>query len=77
MPSTALTLSRLASGGLITNYFCTSACRHCLYRCSSGWPKDTITAETARRNLEAVRRLGIMCMVDSKRRHGNGQIYSD
>jgi hypothetical protein len=58
MSSQLLPLTRLASGGLITNYFCTSACRHCLYRCSSGWPKDYITAETALRNLEAVRRLG-------------------
>jgi hypothetical protein len=58
MSSQLLTLTRLASGGLITNYFCTSACRHCLYRCSPGWPKDYITAEMARRNLEAVRRLG-------------------
>lgn len=53
-----LCLSRLLSGGLITNYFCSSECRHCLYRCSPRWPKDYISAETARANLETLRRLG-------------------
>jgi organic radical activating enzyme len=53
-----LSISRLTSGGLITNYFCSSACRHCLYRCSPRWPKEFISAETARANLETVRELG-------------------
>jgi hypothetical protein len=46
------------SGGLITNYYCSSTCRHCLYRCSPRWPKDYISVETARATLETVRKLG-------------------
>jgi molybdenum cofactor biosynthesis enzyme MoaA len=51
-------IDRLVSGGLITNYFCSSTCRHCLYRCSPAWPKEFISADAARANLAAVRRLG-------------------
>lgn len=61
MPGTAqreLRISYLDSGGLITNYFCTSACRHCLYRCSPHWPKDYIDPDTARKNFEAIAGLG-------------------
>ena len=46
------------SGGIITNYFCTSRCGHCLYNCSPQWEKEFITAETAEKNLQAVRSLG-------------------
>jgi hypothetical protein len=53
-----LSLTYLQSGGLITNYYCSSRCRHCLYRCSPKWPKDYISSETARKNLEAVRKSG-------------------
>lgn len=42
----------------MTNYFCSSACKHCLYRCSPAWPKDYITPDTARRTFESVLRLG-------------------
>jgi hypothetical protein len=38
-------IDRLVSGGLITNHVC-----------SSTWPKEFISAEVARANLEAVRR---------------------
>ncbi|UCD78139.1 MAG: radical SAM protein [Desulfobacterales bacterium] len=51
-------INGLRSGGLITNYFCTSRCRHCLYNCSPEWSKRYIEPETARKNLEAVRSLG-------------------
>lgn len=51
-------ISYLNSGGLITNYYCSSACRHCLYRCSPKWPKEYISPETARQNLETIRNLG-------------------
>ena len=51
-------INRLRSGGLITNYFCTSRCKHCLYNCSPEWSKRYIETETARKNLEAVRSLG-------------------
>jgi hypothetical protein len=54
----SLQISRLHSGGLITNYYCSSACRHCLYRCSPAWPKDYITAETACACLQTIRQLG-------------------
>jgi organic radical activating enzyme len=58
MPQRSLNISRLMSGGLITNYFCSSTCRHCLYRCSPKWPKEFISVETARANLQTIRKLG-------------------
>jgi hypothetical protein len=36
------TIKNLRSGGLITNYFCTSSCGHCLYNCSPRWEKQYI-----------------------------------
>lgn len=42
----------------MTNYYCTSRCRHCLYNCSPRWEKVYIDEETARRNFEAVKGLG-------------------
>lgn len=53
-----LKIERLASGGLITNYFCTSACRHCLYNCSPRWEKNYISVEAAEENFRAVKSLG-------------------
>lgn len=53
-----LTINRLHSGGLITNYYCTSRCRHCLYRCSPWWPKEYISEDSARENCIAIRSLG-------------------
>ncbi len=58
MASKGLCISRLQSGGLITNYYCSSACRHCLYRCSPRWPKAFISAEEAQAALETSRRFG-------------------
>jgi hypothetical protein len=49
---------RLGSGGLITNYHCSAACRHCLYASSPRRPKDYIRPQTARRLGEIVRREG-------------------
>ena len=51
-------INRLISGGLITNYFCTSSCQHCLYKCSPRWEKRYIEPDTAEKNLSAVRALG-------------------
>jgi hypothetical protein len=51
-------IERLLSGGLITNYFCTSRCRHCLYNCSPRWPKIFITRETVRRNFQKIQSQG-------------------
>jgi len=53
-----LSITRLTSGGIITNYFCSSVCRHCLYRSSPGWQKDYITFETAYKNFQTIRSLG-------------------
>jgi len=55
---TQLNIRQLMSGGVITNYFCTSRCGHCLYNCSPQWEKEYITAETAEKTLQAVRSLG-------------------
>jgi hypothetical protein len=51
-------INRLISGGLITNYFCTSRCRHCLYNAGPHWDKKYIDPETAEANLRMVRDLG-------------------
>ena len=51
-------IQRLMSGGIITNYFCTSACRHCLYRSSPRREKRYLDPETAKKLLDCVRRLG-------------------
>ncbi|MGD8989918.1 MAG: radical SAM protein [Desulfobacterales bacterium] len=51
-------IKKLISGGLITNYFCTSRCRHCLYNCSPAWEKEYMTPQAAEENLLIIRRLG-------------------
>lgn len=58
MPATPLSITSLLSGGLITNYYCPSSCRHCLYRSGPLWPKDFISQETTRANFSAMRKLG-------------------
>lgn len=50
-------IQRLMSGGIITNYHCTSACRHCLYRSSPRREKRYLDPETAKKLLDCVRRL--------------------
>jgi len=54
----SFTINRLSSGGLITNYFCTSRCRHCLYNCSPEWPNDFIDRGTTENSFKAIKRLG-------------------
>ncbi len=51
-------IKNLKSGGLITNYFCSSSCRHCLYNCSPHWEKQYIDPETACNNLAKIRLMG-------------------
>ena len=51
-------INHLDSGGIITNYYCTSACGHCLYGCSPRWEKDYICRETLTEILHKIRRLG-------------------
>jgi len=46
--SNTLHISKLFSGGLITNYYCTSKCQHCLYACSPKWDKQYIEIEKVR-----------------------------
>lgn len=58
MGISGLKIGRLASGGIITNYFCTSACRHCLYNCGPHWEKRYISVEAAEKNFCAVKALG-------------------
>ena len=53
-----LNARHLSSGGLITNYYCTSSCGHCLYRCSPRWEKKYIDQETTRQILQKVKDLG-------------------
>ena len=55
---TEFTIKKLKSGGLITNYFCTSSCRHCLYNCSPRWEKRYIRSATAAKILVKIRSLG-------------------
>lgn len=45
----AFHISRLQSGGLITNYVCSSQCKHCLYASSPRREKDYIDKETTAR----------------------------
>jgi len=54
----SLHISSLYSGGLITNYYCSSQCRHCLYGCSPKWPKEYITKEKAKSNFKLIKSLG-------------------
>ncbi|MBN1696621.1 MAG: radical SAM protein [Spirochaetales bacterium] len=51
-------ITRLSSGGIITNYNCTSRCGHCLYACGPGRAKDYIATEAAQAAFRAIRHLG-------------------
>lgn len=53
-----LTINHLLSGGIITNYYCTSQCRHCLYACSPHWDKEYMNRETLIRVFKKIRDLG-------------------
>lgn len=58
MKSRGLEINRLVSGGVITNYNCTSRCRHCLYQCSPGRSSDYVSEDTLRRNFSAILQMG-------------------
>ncbi|HDM76700.1 MAG TPA: radical SAM protein [Deltaproteobacteria bacterium] len=51
-------INRLISGGIITNYYCTSRCKHCLYACSPRWDKKYIDSKTTEQNLLKIKSLG-------------------
>ena len=53
-----LSINRLESGGLITNYYCGSACGHCLYRSGSKWPKDYVSQGEALEDFAIMVALG-------------------
>jgi len=49
---------RLRSGGIMANYRCTAACRHCLYACSPDRTDGYITESTAREVAALLREAG-------------------
>lgn len=51
-----LQFNRLASGGMITNYDCSSKCKHCVYASSPCWPKDYITVDMASEIFQVLRK---------------------
>ena len=51
-------INSLFSGGLITNYYCTSRCAHCLYACSPKWNKQYINKDQVIKNLTKVKEMG-------------------
>lgn len=53
-----LMIAKLYSGGVITNYACTSSCAHCLYNCGPYREKEYITYENAVRIFSCIRELG-------------------
>ena len=53
-----MNIPTLRSGGLITNYYCSSSCKHCAYFCGPRWSRRYIDEATARRVLAAIKRQG-------------------
>ena len=53
-----LKLNHLISAGIITNYNCSSKCKHCSYASSPEWPRDYMTASTADEIFSILRKLG-------------------
>lgn len=53
-----LQIKTLRSGGLITNYYCSSRCRHCLYGSSPKWEKKYVDDAQARQIFKKIRSLG-------------------
>lgn len=51
-------IERLQSGGVMTNYTCTSRCAHCLCGCSPGWPKDYMDQGMLVKILATIKGLG-------------------
>ena len=53
-----LSLTRLTSGGIITNYDCVSRCGHCLYNCGPQRSKNYLDYDVASRICSRIRELG-------------------
>lgn len=49
---------RLISGGLITNYYCSSSCKHCVYCSSPSWPKDYMERHMAEEIFRFLKNMG-------------------
>ncbi len=50
-------IKHLISGGIITNYYCTSKCRHYLYACSPFQEKQYINEHTAEKLILKIKKL--------------------
>ncbi len=55
---TSLSIKRLTSGGVITNYNCVSRCGHCLYNCSPDRGKGYLDAVRAEKIFRRIKGLG-------------------
>ena len=53
-----LKINCLVSGGIITNYKCSSKCRHCCYSSSPHWPDDYMTKDMADEIFQVLKGLG-------------------
>ncbi|HHW31443.1 MAG TPA: radical SAM protein [Clostridiaceae bacterium] len=53
-----LRIKNLVSGGLITNYKCSSKCKHCCYSSSPNWPDDYIKPSMADEIFSILKSLG-------------------
>lgn len=53
-----LKANRLVSGGVITNYKCSSKCKHCSYSCSPSWERDYMDKEVADRIFKTLKSKG-------------------
>jgi len=53
-----LKISYLASGGIITNYKCSSKCGHCSYSSSPRWPDDYMIPSMADEMFSILKSLG-------------------
>ena len=53
-----LKIDYLVSGGIITNYKCSSQCKHCCYSSSPKWPDDYMTFAMANEVFTILRSLG-------------------
>jgi hypothetical protein len=53
-----LKIDTIRSGGIITNYYCSSRCRHCLYCCSPQWEKEYMNPGDAADIFKRIKKLG-------------------
>ncbi len=53
-----LKINYLVSGGVITNYKCSSKCKHCVYASSPSWPNDYMTSSAADQIFSTLNRFG-------------------